>query len=162
MLAAKSSVHSWSFNSHCLWIPRDNLESLFSYVEEAERKCGWRLQICELRLYPPFPLHPQSISEPYWCKVQDRLFKRTEGLDKSKNQKNLTQVEFCLTWPQCSTGIVFSSRRSQQKGFLTSPCWAHPFVCYLNPGFGEIQSWLGNKSIGEDKEHLGNGFSLPV
>lgn len=40
--------------------------------------------------------------------------------------------------------------------------WAHPFVCYLNPGFGEIQSWLNNKSIWEDKEHLGNGFSLPV
>lgn len=32
------------------------------------------------------------------------------------------------------------------------------FFFHLNPGFREIQSWLSNKSIWEDKRHLGNGF----
>lgn len=36
------------------------------------------------------------------------------------------------------------------------------FFFHLNPGFREIQSWLGNKSIWEDKGHLGNGFWQPL
>lgn len=36
-------------------------------------------------------------------------------------------------------------------------------ICfYPDPGFGEIQSWLDNKSIWEDKGHLGNGFWQPL
>ena len=156
----------WGSNSPLALSARDNLESSFSYVEEAERNRAWRLQICELQLYSPFLSLSLSLS--------------LSSLQQGGGKWEVTLREnWRSTWSRKiweSDPVVFWARTAVQphrpgwspafkvpaKRLSSSARWAHPFVCYLNPGFGEIQSWLNHKSIWGDKEHLGNGFSLPV
>lgn len=170
VLAAKPYLYPASLQLSLALSARDNLESFFSYVEEVERNHSWRLQICELGLYSP--LSPPSPHVRLSLPLCPAVTRRRGSVRKSQ-ASTWTEEEWseegrlqlgpsCGFWSDHCAAAQPSTSEVPAEGFSNAARWAQPFVCYLNPGFGEIQSWLSNKSIWEDKEHLGNGFSLPV
>lgn len=123
ILAVKSFLYSVSLQLSLALSARDNLESVFSYVEEVERNRGWRLQICELQLYSPFPSFPPCLSFSPFGSIPLQQGGRRGG-HFSENWR--------LTWSKTiwePDPVVFSALttvqqdslwhlRCQQKGFL--------------------------------------------
>ncbi len=123
-LAVKSFLHSVSLQLFLALSARDNLESLFSYVEEAERNHGWRLQICELQLYSPFPFLSLSLSLSLWVhslttgrRNRRSFLGRTGGWPGPKIRESDPVVFSSLTTVQHRDSLWHL--RCQQKGFLT-------------------------------------------
>lgn len=151
-LAVKSFLYSLSFSLFLALNGSDNRQSSFSYVEVSQRSPD---DNCK-SVSDSFPLRSVSVIPSSCLEV---IRGESWGKAGSKIWRGSDPV-LCSAPDQCAS--VRRRFKTPAKRLSHSARWAHPFVCYLNPGFGEIQSWLNNKSIWEDKEHLGNGFSLPV
>ena len=142
----------WGSNSPLALSARDNLESSFSYVEEAERNRAWRLQICELQLYSPFLSLSLSLS----------LFlaagrREMGGHFKGELEVDLVQKNLRI-WPSCVLGsdrcaasparMVSGIQGASKKAFFL--CTLSSSICLLS----QSRIWRDTKLI-KPQKHMG-------
>ena len=137
----------WGSNSPLALSARDNLESSFSYVEEAERNRAWRLQICELQLYSPLSL---SLSLAAGRREMG-------GHCKGEVEVDLVQKNLRI-WPSCVLGsdrraasparIVSGIQGASKKAFFL--CTLSSSICLLS----QSRIWRDTKLIKQQK-HMG-------